>query len=37
MYHLKDRLNIDLVLHKNQENYIAFEEKFDHLIEIVQL
>ena len=37
MYHLKDSLNIDLVLHKHQENYIAFEEKFDCLIEIVQL
>ena len=36
MYLLKDRLNIDIVLHKNQENYIAFKEKFSCLIEMVQ-
>ena len=37
MYLLKDRLNIDIVLHKNQENYTAFKEKFSCLIEMVQL
>ena len=37
MYHLKDRLNIDIVIHKKQENYISFEKKFGSLIEIVQL